>query len=118
MVIRVKKKSGRLEPFSTKKLTRAISRAGTKYMLAREIAKKVEERIGENSPVVPSSTIRRYVLVELNKEKETSALTSFTRYRKSDDYSKSRKVHKKQQQKAKLRSKKILGGHRSSRKYL
>lgn len=116
MVIKVEKRNGRVQTFNMEKLTRSISRAGTKFMLARQIAHKVKKRVIESeNPVVASLTIRKYVIEELKKESKP-AYDTFTHYRKNG--TKYRKVHRKQQQKAKLRSKKIIGGHRSSRKYL
>lgn len=118
MVLKVRKERGRWEHFDVKKLARAISRSGVKFGLAREIANSVRKKIRKrNTAYVRSSTIRKHVLNELKKEKP-NIYDSFKRYGKPSMAARRPKSHPKRQQKAKLRSKKILGGHRSSRKNL
>jgi transcriptional regulator NrdR family protein len=38
----VQKRNGQLEPFSEKKMARSVSRAGTPFLVAKDISKSVE----------------------------------------------------------------------------
>jgi 2-phosphoglycerate kinase len=88
----VKKRSGRLEPFDSRKMARATSRAGVPYPIALEIAKTIrnseflaKRRSSSNeddTPVVSSVTLRRMVTEELIKRGQETAAKSYHGYKK------------------------------------
>ena len=44
----VQKRNGRLEPFNEEKMIRSISRAGTPFLIAKDISKLVRNNLDEN----------------------------------------------------------------------
>ncbi len=59
----VEKRSGNSEKFDEEKLVRGISRAGTPFMLAKDISKSITNKLAENPPIdnfIYSSKIREY----------------------------------------------------------
>lgn len=84
MKLMVKKKSGRLEPFDSRKMARAVSRSGVPFGIAREITKSVkssEELAGKIQ--VSSVTLRRMVAEELQARKQDTAAKSYLGYKKT-----------------------------------
>lgn len=81
--IMVKKRSGRLEPFDSRKMARATSRAGVPYSIALEITKRVKnsESLTERSQI-SSITLRKMVAEELIKHNHDTAAKSFLGYKK------------------------------------
>ena len=47
----VEKRSGNSEKFDEEKLVRGISRAGTPFMLAKDISKSITNKLTENPPI-------------------------------------------------------------------
>lgn len=80
----VKKKSGRLEPFSSRKMARAVSRAGTPYALALEITRAVK---GSNSlserKQISSLMLRKMVAEELRQRGRQDIAKSYLGYKKT-----------------------------------
>jgi len=80
----VKKRSGRLEPFDSRKMARATGRAGVPYLVALEIAKTIkddESLVGKEK--VSSITLRKMVAEELRKRNQETAAKSYLGYKKS-----------------------------------
>ncbi|AIF85493.1 oxygen-sensitive ribonucleoside-triphosphate reductase [Candidatus Nitrososphaera evergladensis SR1] len=81
--ITVKKRSGRLEPFDSRKMARATSRAGVPYSIALEIAKRIKnsKSLSERSQV-SSTTLRKMVAEELIKHNHDTVAKSYLGYKK------------------------------------
>jgi len=80
----VEKRSGRLETFSSKKMAQAVSRAGTPYALALEIARaiKTSKSLSEKDQI-SSATLRKMVAEELRKRGRQDIAKSYSGYKKS-----------------------------------
>ena len=93
----IKRTSGRREKFETDKMAQTVSRSGTPFLLARDIAKTVSEKVmrkGDNSSAAeeekqmktsPSSTIevdageiRRMVAEELRERNRPDIASSYS----------------------------------------
>lgn len=80
----VKKRSGRLEPFDSRKMTRAISRAGVRYLLALEISKSIKNNKSLASKrQISSTTLRKMVSNELEHRNHGTVAKSYLGYKKS-----------------------------------
>ena len=83
----VEKRSGNSEKFEEEKLVRGISRAGTPFMLAKDISKSVINKLKENPPIdnfIYSSKIREYVTQELKQRNQNTIAESFAGYSKNN----------------------------------
>ncbi len=82
----VEKRSGNSEKFSEEKLVRGISRAGTPFMLAKDISKSITSKLAQNPPLdnfIYSSKIREYVTEELKQRNQNKIAESYTGYSKN-----------------------------------
>jgi 2-phosphoglycerate kinase len=80
----VKKRSGRLEPFDSEKMARAVSRAGVPYALALEITKAVRsDKSLADKEQVSSATLREMVAAELRSRNNDVAAKSYLGYKKT-----------------------------------
>jgi transcriptional regulator NrdR family protein len=82
----VEKKSGRRENFSTEKLLTGISRAGTPFLLAKDISESIARKLEENPPIVNfvySSKLREYIAEELRQRNQNDIAESFSGYSKN-----------------------------------
>ncbi|MDN5845013.1 MAG: hypothetical protein L0H53_01925 [Candidatus Nitrosocosmicus sp.] len=82
----VEKRSGNSEKFDGEKLVRGISRAGTPFMLAKDISKSITGKLVENPPIdnrIYSSKIREYVAEELKQRNQSTIAESYTGYSKN-----------------------------------
>ena len=83
----VEKRSGNSEKFEEEKLVRGISRAGTPFMLAKDISKSVINKLEENPPIdnfIYSSKIREYVAQELSQRNQDTIAESYIGYSKNN----------------------------------
>lgn len=121
----VKKKSGRLEPFDSRKMARATSRAGVPFTVALDISKKIKDsRALAGKKTTSSLTLRRMVARELRARNHDTIAKSYLGYKKTKSVkekidrsrihaAKVRKVTKTRPKKA-VREKDILSGTRAS----
>lgn len=82
----VEKRSGNSEKFEEEKLVRGISRAGTPFMLAKDISKSIINKLKENPPIdnfIYSSKIREYVAQELSQRNQDTIAESYIGYSKN-----------------------------------
>lgn len=80
----VEKRSGRLEPFDSEKMARAVSRAGVPYAIALEIAKSVSNSSYlADKDQVSSVTLREMVAAELRDRNQHEAAKSYLGYKKT-----------------------------------
>lgn len=80
----VRKKSGRLELFSSRKMARATSRAGVPYSVALEISKAIKnDKSLAGKDKVSSATLRRMVAQELRERNQEDAAKSYLGYKKT-----------------------------------
>jgi 2-phosphoglycerate kinase len=80
----VKKRSGRLEPFDSEKMARAVSRAGVPYAVALEIAKSVKnDSYLVDREQVNSTTLREMVAAELRNRNQYEVAKSYLGYKKT-----------------------------------
>ena len=81
----VEKRSGNSEKFDEEKLVRGISRAGAPFLLSKDIAKsiinKLKEQLHQNS--ISSSKIRDYVVKELRDRNQNTIAESYSGYSKN-----------------------------------
>ena len=56
----VQKRNGQLEPFSEEKMARSVSRAGTPFLIAKDISKLVKNNLDESydNTIIPSNDLR------------------------------------------------------------
>ena len=83
----VEKRSGNSEKFSEEKLVRGISRAGTPFLLAKDISNSIIEKLGENPPIddrIYSSKLRGYVAEELKQRNQGTIAESYLGYSKNN----------------------------------
>ena len=62
--LRVEKKSGKRENFSSEKLLTGISRAGTPFLIAKDISESITSKLAQNPPIdnfVYSSKLKEYI---------------------------------------------------------
>jgi transcriptional regulator NrdR family protein len=82
----VEKRSGNSEKFEEEKLVRGISRAGTPFMLAKDISKSIINKLEQNPPLdnfIYSSKIREYVAQELKQRNQNTIAESYAGYSKN-----------------------------------
>lgn len=80
----VKKRSGRLEPFDSRKMARATGRAGVPYSIALGVAKAVKnDEFLTGKEEVSSVTLRKIVAEELRKRNQEAAARSYLGYKKT-----------------------------------
>ena len=83
----VEKRSGNSEKFDEEKLVRGISRAGTPFLLAKDISKLITGKLAQNPPIdnfIYSSKIREYITEELKQRNHDSIAESFSGYSKNN----------------------------------
>ncbi|WP_458747321.1 ATP cone domain-containing protein [Candidatus Nitrosocosmicus sp. T] len=83
----VEKRSGNSEKFDEEKLVRGISRAGTPFLIAKDISKSLMNKLAENPPIdnfIYSSKIREYVTEELKQRNQGTIAESYSGYSKND----------------------------------
>ena len=84
--LRVEKKSGKRENFSSEKLLTGISRAGTPFLIAKDISESIASKLAENPPIdnfVYSSKLREYIAEELRQRNQTAVAESYSGYSKN-----------------------------------
>ncbi|MDR4489469.1 MAG: ATP cone domain-containing protein [Candidatus Nitrosocosmicus sp.] len=82
----VEKRSGNSEKFIEEKLVRGISRAGTPFVLAKDISKSIIEKLDKNPPIdnhIYSSKLREYVSAELKQRNQSTIAESYLGYSKN-----------------------------------
>jgi transcriptional regulator NrdR family protein len=83
----VEKRSGNSEKFDEEKLVRGISRAGTPFLIAKDISKSLISKLAENPPIdnfIYSSKIREYVTEELKQRNQNTIAESYSGYSKNN----------------------------------
>ena len=83
----VEKRSGNSEKFDEEKLVRGISRAGTPFLIAKDISKSLMNKLAENPPIdnfIYSSKIREYVTEELKQRNQNTMAESYAGYSKNN----------------------------------
>jgi transcriptional repressor NrdR len=84
--INIEKRNGTLEAFDEEKLARGVSRSGTPFMMAKDIAKSIQKKIKENNSnnnTIRSSQIKEFVTEELKSRNENVIAESFSGYSKN-----------------------------------
>jgi transcriptional repressor NrdR len=84
--INIEKRNGALEAFDEEKLARGVSRSGTPFMMAKDIAKSIQKKIKENNSnnnTIRSSQIKEFVTEELKSRNENVIAESFSGYSKN-----------------------------------
>jgi transcriptional repressor NrdR len=81
----VHKRNGRLEPFSEEKMVRSVSRAGTPFLIAKDISKLVKNNLDEgyDNTIIPSSDLRILIVEELKNRNHRTIAESYSGYRKN-----------------------------------
>ena len=83
-IINCSKKNGNTEPFDQEKMTRAVSRAGTPFVMALDIAKTITNNIElAQKNVINSAELRQLVTQELQKRNESTIAESYSGYSKN-----------------------------------
>lgn len=108
----VKKRSGRLEPFDSEKMARAVSRAGVPYAVALEVAKSVKnDQYLADKDQVSSLTLREMVAAELRSKNQQEVAKSYLGYKKTkstkEEFERSVK-HTSKVQKSKMRTRQFV----------
>lgn len=83
--INVEKRNGSYEIFDKDKLARGVSRSGTPFMMAKDIAESIHNRLKENTNnnTIRSSKIKELVTEELKARNENVIAESFSGYSKN-----------------------------------
>ena len=84
--INIEKRNGAHEAFDEEKLARGVSRSGTPFMMAKDIAKSIQKKIKENNSnnnTIRSSQIKEFVTEELKSRNENVIAESFSGYSKN-----------------------------------
>lgn len=83
--INVEKRNGSYEIFDKDKLARGVSRSGTPFMMAKDIAESIYNRLKENTNnnTIRSSKIKELVTEELKARNENVIAESFSGYSKN-----------------------------------
>ena len=84
--INIEKRNGAVEAFDEEKLARGVSRSGTPFMMAKDIAKSIQKKIKENNSnnnTIHSSQIKEFVTEELKSRNENVIAESFSGYSKN-----------------------------------
>jgi transcriptional regulator NrdR family protein len=81
----VQKRNGRLEPFNEEKMIRSISRAGTPFLIAKDISKLVRNDLNENynNPIISSNDLRSLIVEELKNRNQSTMAESYSGYKKN-----------------------------------
>jgi len=82
----VEKKSGKREKFSTEKLLTGISRAGTPFLIAKDISQSIAKKLAQNPPIdnfIYSNKLREYITEELRQRNHSAIAESFSGYSKN-----------------------------------
>ena len=80
----VQKRDGKTEPFDQEKMARAVSRAGTPFVMALDIAKTItnNKELAQKN-VVNSAELRQLVTQELQNRNESTIAESYSGYSKN-----------------------------------
>ena len=80
----VQKRDGKIEPFDQEKMARAVSRAGTPFVMALDIAKTItnNKELAQKN-VVNSAELRQLVTQELQNRNESTIAESYSGYSKN-----------------------------------
>ncbi len=83
--INVEKRNGNSETFDEDKLARGVSRSGTPFLMAKDIAKSIHKKLEEETKnnTVRSIDIRDYVVEELKSRNESVIADSYSGYSKN-----------------------------------
>ncbi len=83
--ISVEKRNGRSEAFDEDKLARGVSRSGTPFVMAKDIAKSIHKKLEEKTKnnTIRSVDIRDYVIEELKSRNEGVIAESYSGYSKN-----------------------------------
>ena len=86
--INVEKRNGSHEAFDEEKLARGVSRSGTPFMMAKDIAKSIHTELKENNNnsdnnTIRSSQIKEFVIEELKSRNEKVIAESYSGYSKN-----------------------------------
>ena len=81
----VQKRNGRLEPFNEEKMIRSISRAGTPFLIAKDISKLVRNNLDNNydSTTISSNDLRSLIVEELKNRNQSTIAESYSGYKKN-----------------------------------
>ena len=93
----VRKRNGKLEPFDVDKMTRAISRAGTPFVMSRDISKSIGSSLlskdtissdditySDGNMIIPSIHLRELVTNELAERNQPTIAESYSGYSKKN----------------------------------
>jgi transcriptional repressor NrdR len=83
--ITVEKKNGRIESFDEGKLARSVTRAGTPFLMAKDIARSINNKLKKNAESHSISYIdmRDQVVEELKSRNQNIIAESYSGYRKN-----------------------------------
>ena len=83
--ISVEKRNGRSEAFDEDKLARGVSRSGTPFVMAKDIAKSIHKKLEEKTKnnTIRSVDIKDYVVEELKSRNEGVIAESYSGYSKN-----------------------------------
>lgn len=83
--LNVKKKNNSIQQFDKDKLTSSVSRAGTPYLVVKDITDNIIERLKSesNDNVIDSSRIREIVAEELKSKNHNTNAESYLGYSKN-----------------------------------
>ena len=81
----VQKRNGRLEPFNEEKMARSVSRAGTPFLIAKDISKLVKNELDENydNSIISSNELRTLIIEELKNRNQSTIAESYSGYKKN-----------------------------------
>ena len=81
----VKKRNGRLEPFNKEKMARSVSRAGTPFLIAKDISRLVKNKLDENydNSIISSNELRTLIIEELKNRNQSTIAESYSGYNKN-----------------------------------
>ncbi len=72
--------------FSTEKLLTGISRAGTPFLIAKDISESIAKKLAKNPPIdnfIYSNKLREYITEELRQRNHSAIAESFSGYSKN-----------------------------------
>ena len=74
----VQKRNGRLEPFNEEKMIRSIGRAGTPFLIAKDVSKLVRNNLDENydNTIISSNDLRSLIVDELKNRNQSTIAES------------------------------------------
>ena len=96
-IITVEKKNGKIESFDEDKLARSVSRAGTPFLMAKDIAQSINNKMKRKDRSHPISyiDIRNQVVEELKSRNQNMIAESYSGYMKNRATSTSDKYYSK-----------------------